>query len=257
MDYPQLHLKLKTFDVASADKARNPVRKIIGVRHNKEEHFSLSGAIMPKVIHMGGSNEGASRTVHRMIEGFSGTIHYMTVFEETIVLKLRDLQLSDDFIISVWDNNLLGRQGRALASCTLSIRDIHKYLANYCKHEKIEKEKCVRMKLRGFHSFQVDEDNRESETSSFPLPPIQEFAMFRPSPKKQRIRPKDTVASSIVEELKAISLMKDESLDFTDSDTNIDTNSVNEFMNGDSQDQPTSMDYLYGHLAVSFFPLDW
>ena len=235
------------FGEASADKARNPMRKIIGVRHNKEEHFSLSGAIKPKVIKMGGSNESDS-----------GTIHYMTVFEETIVLKLRDLRLSDDFIISVWDHNiLLGRQGRPLACCSLTIRDIHKYLANYCKHERIEREKYLRIKVRGHHSFKADENNRDCETSSLSYPPIEEYAMFRPSPKRQRIRPKDTVASSIVEELKAISLLKDECLDFSNSDTNTDTISIDESIDGDGQEKPTSMEYLYGHLAVSFFPVDW
>jgi len=279
-DYPK---NAKEFKKAKADdeRRRMPQRKVISAMRQRDKKHHLTAAARPMLL----LNELEASRQQKVSK-------YLVVFEETIIMRREDLQLSDAVTISLWQNKTLKpttTKAKPLAQCRMTVGDMHIAMEKY-HQEKIrqyetqimqkakavsrstqnKREEVESPNMLGFLGIgkenakrNVSSESEGQENMTLSAPAIQEFALMRPVPK--RSRPKHSnLSQAIQEEMTKLRKEEKEALRFLESDDSDESSSDSSFMGNDQQggsdddsDQPAAMEQLYGHVSVSFFPISW
>jgi len=95
------------------------------------------------------------------------------------------------------------------------------------------------------------------------MPPIQEYALMKPVPRKSRSM-HNNLASTISEEMASIKRAEERAMAFFESDTDeysesdSDTNTDDQkIVDEDEEEAEKSIENLHGHIMLSFFPIPW
>ncbi len=99
----------------------NPPSKVLRISYKKENRRYTTTAINPKLL-----TDQPDQT----------TSHYAAVFEQTIVLRTKSLQLDDEVKIQFRNNkNGIHTSSSTLAVCRIKVGDIYSHLLNFYQNE--------------------------------------------------------------------------------------------------------------------------
>jgi len=265
---------------AEEEKRQNPKRKVISIMRVKDKFHHLTRASKPKLL----VDEGD--------QSASKISRYAVIFEETIIIRCADLQLSDHIVINFWNYSTLKRlttNNKPISECRVTVGDIHASMENFYRaglqqielnlthhSNAINRKKIVKSglsfvsegtlsdiaEMRGFKTT-GRELFIDSNKATVLTPCVQEFTMMRPSIKK-RNRSDERMNAAIQREIASIQKEEEEALEFFDSDSSYSSDSSFS-MDGkprktevlDLEQISRRIEHLHGTVTLSFFPIIW
>ena len=256
---------------AAEYKRKHPNKKVVSVMWGKDKMHQLTSAVRPIILEDKPLGNSRSHKVSR----------YAIVFEETIILRKEDLQMSDSITLHLWKRKNLKQattKTNPIAKCRVSVGDM--YTALHCFYDKQIKlrelliaskvqtrQKCFSRKVSlqsHKERYILQESISDKKHETLLVPPLQEYAMMKPLSKKNWVE-NSNIGDAIREEMASIkkaheetsALFKSDSSDESESDLSF----VNDIFQRDADDYPKkqvlAMEQLHGHITLSFFPILW
>eukprot|EP01082_Thalassiosira_pseudonana_P015658 g14534.t1 g14534 contig9:2076053-2079490(+) len=240
---------------AAEERRKNPPSKVVTIFYKKEKQHHATVANKPKLL--------SDQPLNDVIS------HYAVTFEETIILRVSDMQLSDQVTIELRNNRLIKSASQPLAVCRLTVGDIYASILHYYNEQITLKEATLSQDTIN-NSSNLFSDNAGMQTASvgtssnkkpFIIPSPQEYALFRPI---KKVAPQIDIFDDINEELSSIQkVFEEESSKNVDSDTfhsDSDASFLGKRTSVKREDKANfakANERLFGSISLSFFPVPW
>ena len=188
--------------------------------------------------------------------------NYIVPYEQTIVIRCADLQLTDQLLVQFFDKRIFKKKrGKSLSVCYLSLGDIYTFMNNFYQEQLRNQTTAI---TNGYRNQFQHEENQGINDNSLAIPCFQEFAMMKSTRRKNKRKSQTgDILRKISDEMLNIEEENRKEMEYMESNSFSESEDSFDVTNGKAKEgtsrtiKASDFEQLHGHLSLSFFPILW